>query len=121
MKKILIVEDERALAKALSLKLQGAGYETEIANDGEKALAYVTENKSKINLVLLDLMMPNLDGFGFLEAMKEKKISIPTIISSNLSQDEDIKRAKKLGAKDFFVKSDTPLAEIVKKIKKFVS
>lgn len=120
MKKILIAEDEKALARALSLKLQGAGYETEICSDGAEALTYLKKNKANVHLVLLDLMMPNMDGFAVLEGMKEAKISVPTVISSNLSQAEDIARAKKLGAIDFFVKSDTPLSEIIKKVKKYI-
>lgn len=115
-KTILIVEDEAPLSHALSLKLQNSGYETLVAEDGAKALALL--KKSTVDLVLLDLVMPNVDGFGVLEEVAKKWKDIPVIVSSNLSQDEDIHRAKSLGAKDFFIKSDTPLSAVIEKVKK---
>ena len=65
-------------------------------------------------------IMPQLDGFGVLNEIKSKDIKMPIIVVSNLSQDEDISKAKEMGATDFFVKSDTPVAEIVEKIKKYL-
>lgn len=99
------------MARALGLKLGHLGFETVIASNGEEALSLMEE--SKFNLVLMDLMMPKLDGFGTLQALKDKGIKTPVVILSNLSQAEDEKRAKALGAKKFFVKSDTPIALIV--------
>ena len=117
-KKILIAEDEVAIASALELKLQHSGFETVIAPDGEVAM---TELKAgKFDLVILDLMMPKLDGFGVLEEMKKAGIHTPVIVASNLSQPEDEKKAKDLGAKDFFVKSNVPLSDLVKKIEAHV-
>lgn len=111
-KKILIVEDERPLAHALELKFSHEGYEVEIATDGAEALKLA--NSSKYAAILLDLIMPNLDGFSFLEQMKNKS---PVIILSNLGQDEDKQRAEELGAVEYFVKSNTPITEIIKKVK----
>ncbi len=111
-KKILIVEDERPLAHALELKFTHEGYQVEIATDGEEALKLA--NASKYAAILLDLIMPNLDGFAFLEQMKKKS---PVIVLSNLGQDEDKQRAEELGAVDYFVKSNTPITEIIKKVK----
>ena len=108
------------MAKALSLKLSHEGFETEIAHDGQEALDMVKKKKKSYQLILLDLMMPKMDGFTFLAELKKEKIKIPTIVSSNLSQPEDIDRAKSLGAKDFFVKSDTPLSEVVSKVQKLI-
>lgn len=65
-------------------------------------------------MILLDLIMPHMDGFAFMEQLKKKS---PVIVLSNLGQDEDKERAKKLGAKDYFVKSNTPITEIIKKVK----
>ena len=61
--------------------------------------------------------MPNKDGFAVLEELKKKGSKIPVIVTSNLSQDEDAKRAKSLGAKDYFIKSNTPIKDIISHIK----
>lgn len=115
-KKILIAEDEKPMANALSLKLQSAGFETHVVNDGESAISAV--QASPYDLILLDLVMPKKDGFFVLEELRKLKIVTPVIVSSNLSQEEDIRRAKELGAQDYFIKSDTTLAEIVEKAQK---
>ncbi len=115
-KKILIAEDEKPMANALGLKLSSAGYETTLVYDGEAAMAAVKD--SSFDLILLDLVMPKKDGFFVLAELKKLRITAPVIVSSNLSQEEDIKRAKNLGAADYFIKSDTTLAEIVEKVKR---
>ena len=115
--KILIAEDEKAIARAMDLKLQYEGFETKVAVDGQQALDFL--QAEKFDLLILDLIMPQLDGFKVLAAMKEKNIKTPVIITSNLSQQEDIDKAKELGAFEFFIKSDTPIAQIVEKIKNF--
>lgn len=114
-KKILIGEDEKAIAKALQLKLSSSGYEVTNAYDGEQVIEFV--DKDQFDLILLDLIMPKLDGFGTLEKLKEMGNKTPIIILSNLSQKEDKKKVKELGAKDFFIKSNTPLSDIVDKVK----
>jgi len=118
MKKILIAEDEKPMAHALELKLNNSGFEAKAVFDGEEAMVELEQNK--YDLVLLDLMMPKLDGFGVLEKMKEKKMKVPTIVATNLSQESDIARAKDLGAVDYFVKSDTPIMEVIEHIKKII-
>ena len=114
-KRILIAEDEKPMANALSLKLRSVGFETSLAYDGESALAALKEGQ--FDLILLDLVMPKKDGFFVLTELKKLKITTPVIVSSNLSQEEDIKRARELGARDYFIKSDTTLAQIVDKVK----
>lgn len=113
-KKILIAEDEKPMANALSLKLQSAGFETYVAGDGEEALAAVTE--THYDLVILDLVMPKKDGFYVLEELKKLNITTPIIVASNLGQEEDKNKAKDLGACDYFIKSDTTLATIIEKV-----
>lgn len=115
-KKILIVEDEKPLARALELKLNHSGFETKLASDGEEALSILEDEK--FNLIILDLILPKMDGFEILSKLKERKNNIPVIVASNLSQLEDQKRAKELGVIDYFVKSDVSLVEIVKIVKK---
>jgi|SRR3989339_1306280 len=111
LQRILIVEDEKPMAHALELKLNHSGFETVVAFDGETALENL--KKQKFDLVLLDLMIPKLDGFGVMKAMKENKDKTPVIIASNLGQDDDAQKAKTMGAAWYFVKSDTPINKIV--------
>ncbi|MCX6723243.1 MAG: response regulator, partial [Candidatus Staskawiczbacteria bacterium] len=82
--KILIAEDERAIAGALNLKLNHEGFESKVALNGREAMDNL--QNEKFDLLILDLMMPQLDGYGVLTEMKEKGIKIPVIVASNLSQ-----------------------------------
>jgi len=118
-KKILIIEDEKPMARALELKLTHVGFEAVSAGNGEDGFAVLS--KGTFALVLLDLVMPKMDGFAVLEAMKEKGNKTPVMILSNLSQEEDEKRARALGAKEFFIKSNTPIAIIVEKVAQFLN
>jgi DNA-binding response OmpR family regulator len=114
-KKILIIEDEKPIAHAMELKLKKAGFDAQIAINGEEAIKLLEEDN--FDLALLDLVMPKMDGFGVLEEVKKKKIKIKIMVTSNLSQSDDIKKAKDLGAVDFLIKSDTSIVEIVDKVK----
>ena len=116
-KKILIAEDERPMARALELKLGNSGFETKAVYDGKEAYDELKENK--YDLVLLDLVMPILDGFTVLEKLEEEGIKVPIIVLSNLGQEEDVTRAKGLGAKDYFVKSNISLSDVVVHLNKF--
>ena len=115
-KKILIIEDEKALSRALELKLTHAGFEAKCVSNGEDGVALI--EKENFDLVLCDLVMPKMDGFEFLQFLQDKKIKLPVIVLTNLSQTEDEKRVRDLGAIDFFIKSNTPVVEIVEKVKK---
>ncbi|MEI8229596.1 MAG: response regulator [Candidatus Peregrinibacteria bacterium] len=116
---ILIVEDERPLAHALELKFRHEGFQTTIAMDGEEALKVAVAGDFKV--ILLDLIMPRMDGFTFLQELRKQGSSCPTIILSNLGQDEDKERAKQLGGVGYFVKSNTPIMEIVKQVQSIIS
>lgn len=113
-KKILIVEDERPLSHALEMKLKAQGFTTKVVVNGQDALAALETDT--YHMVLLDLIMPMMDGFGVLEAMKNKKLKIPVIVLSNLGQDEDRAKTKALGAIDYYVKSNTPIGEILARV-----
>jgi len=115
--KILIADDNKAIAMALDLKLQNEGFEVKTVFNGNEALAEL--EKEKFDLLILDLIMPQLNGFGVLKGIKEKGIKTPVIVSSDLSQTEDINKVKELGAVDFFVKSDMSVVEMVQKIKEY--
>ena len=120
MEKIIVLEDEHVLQKALSIELLGAGFEVLSALDGEAGLALV--KKELPDLVLLDLTMPKMNGFDVLKNLKEdvNTKSIPVIILSNLGQDEDKEKGLALGAKDYYVKSSTDLSLLTEKIKKVI-
>ena len=106
------------MARALEMKLTHEGFRVMAVFDGEAALAVLLEQK--IDLLILDLVMPKMDGFSVLRHIKEKGIALPVVVLSNLSQIEDEKKAKELGAREFCIKSDTPIAEIVKKVKQIL-
>lgn len=115
-KRILIVEDERPLAHALELKLNHEGYETAVASTGKEGLEKALTGK--FDLILLDLILPEMDGFAVMLELRSKKIKTPVVVLSNLGQDEDRKKAKDLGVIDYLVKSNAPLAEIISLVKK---
>jgi two-component system, OmpR family, response regulator VanR len=115
-KYILIVEDEKPLSHALELKLKNEGYEIVVATNGQEALDAI---KSKqFDVMLLDLMMPTMDGFQVLQQIQSDEQKPKAIfVLSNLSQQEDEERVLALGAKKFFIKSDTSLSTIVEEVK----
>ena len=117
-KKVLIVDDEKPIARTLSIKLNAGGIETAIAEDGETALDLIS--KEKYDLIVLDLLLPKIDGFTVLGEIRKKGIKTPVSIITNLSQPEDIQRAKDLGANDYFISSDISITEIVEYIKKSI-
>ena len=117
-KKILIVEDEKPMAHALELKLNSSGFSAKAVFNGQEAVN--TLAKENFDLILTDLMMPIMDGFALLADLQTKKSAIPVIVATNLGQQGDIDRAKSLGARDYFVKSDTPIAEVVGKVRKLL-
>lgn len=117
-KRILIVEDEKPVARALQLKLTHSGFESDIAVNGQAALKKLAADN--YDLVLLDLVMSNIDGFVVLEDLKARRFGVPIIVISNLGQEEDIRRAKSFGIKEYFVKSDTSLQSVVESIKEFL-
>ena len=121
MKKILIAEDEDILLNVLKDRFEVDGWEVTIAKDGMEAMEAI--KKSKLDLVLLDLLMPKKNGFEVLkEVMDNPELkNLPIIVLSNLGGDEDIKKALALGAKDYFVKTQHPMSEIVEKAKKYES
>jgi DNA-binding response OmpR family regulator len=116
MKKILIVEDDKFLANAYRVKLTKAGFETQLATDGDEAIKVLESFRP--DLIILDLVMPVKDGFTTLKELKEHESykTIPVIIASNLGQKEDREKALGLGASDFVVKSDINLNDLISKI-----
>lgn len=115
VKKILIAEDEKPLLHALTLKLQHEGFIVEPTTDGKECIALL--QKDDYDVILLDLIMPNVDGFQVMEYLQKHSKNIHILVLSNLSQDEDVQRAFQLGAEKFYVKANTALSAIVTDIK----
>ena len=118
MKKILIIEDEELLYNLLRKKLTTEGYDVSVSEDGQKGLDSMRRNAP--DLVLLDIVMPNKNGFEVMEEMKkdERLKNIPVIIISNSGQPVEIDRAKNSGAKDWLIKTEFEPLEVIKKVKK---
>ncbi|MEK7516947.1 MAG: response regulator [Patescibacteria group bacterium] len=114
--KILLIEDDRFFQKFYSRKLAEQNIETAIASDGEEGLLKMRQFMP--NLVLLDLIMPKVDGFAVLKARLEDPnlIKIPVIVFSTLGQEQDIENAKKLGATDYVNKSFFEFSSMMEKI-----
>lgn len=120
MKKILVVEDDKFLVNVYRIKLSKAGYEVQIAYDGQQALTMLEAFQPDI--ILLDLILPIKDGFTFLKEARQmdKFKNIPVIIASNLGQNEDVSKGLSLGANDYLIKSDTTLDILLDKIKALI-
>ena len=116
-KSVLIVEDAGAMQRALKNKLEGAGYEVLLANDGAEALDQIKGTKP--DLMLLDLIMPKLDGISVLREIKanEDLKEVPVIILTNLSSGDKVAEAMQLGTFDFLVKANYSLDDVLGKVK----
>jgi DNA-binding response OmpR family regulator len=114
--KVLIVEDEPAIARVLDLKLKQMGVTTTLINDGSIALDII--NKEDFDCVLLDLILPGADGFTILEAIRKNSKVTKVIIMTNLGQPEDRIRVEKLGITAYYVKSEVSISQLAEAVKK---
>ena len=119
--KILIVDDDNFLLNMYSLKFQKEGFEVMTANDGDSALAKVQDGLVP-DVVLLDIIMPSMDGLKFLETIREKKMisSSIVVILTNQSDSADIEKAKKLGIDGYIVKATTIPSEVLAEVTKIL-
>ena len=117
MQRILIIEDDKFLRELIIQKLGNEGYEVVEAAEGEEGLRKMKEEKP--DLVLLDLILPVIDGFEVLRRAKSEQdtASVPIIILSNLGQRDDVEKGIELGAVDYMIKAHFTPGEIVEKIK----
>lgn len=118
--KILIIEDETNLRKPLTLKLQAEGYEVEVADNGDQAIEVLRVQKD-FSLIILDLIMPQVNGFEVLKRLKEQKYQIPILVLSNLGQAEDKDKIEYDMVRDYFVKSDVTIRDVVDKTRELLS
>lgn len=120
-KTILFAEDEEILRELLSLKLKEEGYEVISVANGKEALERLKEGLDKNelpDLLLLDILMPEMDGFELMRKIQEDERlrEIPIIIISNSGQPVELEEAKRLGAKDWLVKTEFTSQEVVEKV-----
>lgn len=120
MGKILLIEDDALIVKIYSTRLKADGFTVLSADNGEDGIALA--EKELPNLIVLDVMMPRLDGFSVLEKLRGNVSlhSIPILVYSNLAQDQEIEKAKQLGATEFIVKANISPTELVNKIKSYI-
>lgn len=115
-KKILLIEDEQSLVDLLVAKLKKEGYEVEFAYNGEDG--YNKVGTWKPDLILLDIIMPKMDGYEVLEKLNEDKSKVPVIIISNSGQPVEIEKTKKLGAVDHLIKTEFNPDDVLEKVVK---
>ncbi len=118
--KILLAEDDKFISLAYKDGLSRSGFEVVHAMTGTEAVALA--RKSKPDIILLDIIMPEMNGFEVLEELNKdvdlKKI--PVVILSNLGQDSDIERSRELGADDYLIKSNVAMSEVVEKVNQII-
>ena len=114
---VLIVEDDVFLAEIYQKKFEMEGFKVSMASNGEKGLADM--KKKKPDIVLLDILLPKLDGFAVLEAAKEDSTikNIPIILLTNLGQKDDVQRGLDEGAEDYLIKTHFKPSEVVDKVR----
>lgn len=119
-KKILLIEDEEIMVNLLERKLTKEGYEVLVARDGEEGLKKIKEMVPKPDLVLLDIIMPKMNGFEVMEKMNEDEElkKVPIIVISNSGQPVELDKAKKMGAKDWLIKTEFDPKTVIEKVQK---
>ncbi|OGF87209.1 hypothetical protein A3B19_03160 [Candidatus Giovannonibacteria bacterium RIFCSPLOWO2_01_FULL_46_32] len=115
--KVLIVDDDAFLLDMYAIKFRESGFAVDIAKNGEEALA--KSKSANPDVILLDIVMPKMDGFDVLRALKKDNLApnAVIVILTNLGQKEDVERGLKLGASDYVVKAHFTPSEVVAKVK----
>lgn len=115
--KILIIEDDSYISDMYRIKLENSGYEVIVASDGIEGFKAL--EKQKPNVILLDIVMPKMNGFNVLKMIKNDSNykNIPVILLTNLGQEENVKRGFELGAASYIIKAHFTPSEVVEKIK----
>jgi len=120
MKKILLVEDEPFLTDIYTTKLERTGFEVQLVTEGDKVLGVLKEFKP--DLLVLDIILPNLDGWEVLRKIRKEKgfEELPVIILSNLGQKQEVMKGLNLGATKYLIKAHYTPSELVEEIKKIL-
>lgn len=115
---VLIIDDEKPIAKALEAKLKSAGFTVTISDNGEEGMHQLAKNS--FSVVLLDILMPVMNGWTVLETLKQMKSNAKVIVITNSGQEEDENKAKELGAVGYIVKSNETLARVVELVNNYL-
>ncbi len=120
--KILIVDDDMFLLDMYALKFKESGFNVEVATSGNEALQKVENISSLPDIILMDILMPGMDGFELLRQLKEKQSlkEVKMVMLSNLGQKEEVSRGLDLGANDYIIKAHNTPSEVVDKIKQIL-
>ena len=120
-KHILIVEDDVFLSGIYQKKFEVEGFKVTMAGDGEKG--YSEAKKKKPDLILLDILLPKLDGFAVLEKLKADVVTkdIPVVLLTNLGQKDDVEKGVEMGAEDYLIKVHFKPSEVVDKVRKILN
>lgn len=118
--KILIIEDDDILGRVLKEKFEKENFSVNLVVSGNAVIS--SANKNKPDIILLDIILSKKDGITVLRELKADSNlkNIPVIIISNLGDDEKIKESLKIGAKDYFIKTQHSINEIVEKVNKYL-
>lgn len=116
---ILLVEDDAFLRETIRLSLEEHGVRVTEAANGDEAIEHIA--KERPGLLLLDLLMPKRDGYAVLSYIREHALTFPVIILSNLSDYLDSEKCAKLGAKEYFVKSDMDEEDLWNTLQKYLT
>lgn len=116
--KVFIVEDDRMLCDMYQMKFTSEGFDVWNASNGVEALKLLEKNGAP-DIILLDIIMPQMDGFTMLEKLKENPVwkNIAVILLTNLGQENDVKKGLAMGANDYLVKANLTPAQVVEKVK----
>lgn len=114
VRSILIAEDDKPMAAALQGKLERAGFSVVVVFNGEDALEQ-TKQKT-FDLIISDLVMPMKNGFDLIRDLRASGNQTPIIVSSNLNQEEDLRKIMQLGANGYFSKADTTISQVVERV-----
>lgn len=120
-KKILLIEDDSFISQMYAMKFKQTNFDFLVARDGVKGLELA--KKEKPDLVLLDIILPEIDGFEILRRLKEDPLlqAIPVVLLTNLGQQENIQKGVAMGAKDYIIKAHYTPQEVVEKVQSFLT
>jgi DNA-binding response OmpR family regulator len=121
MKKILIIEDDPFLSEMYAAKFSQSGFQTEVVADGKKGIEKIRTDKP--DLILLDIVLPKMDGFEILKKIKEDSVlkKIPVVLLTNLGQKNEVEKGLSLGADEYIIKAHFTPTAVVAKVKEILS
>lgn len=120
MAKVLLIEDDPLLIDIYTTKLKQSGFEVEVVEQGDKAVAFVQETRPDV--ILLDIVLPHVDGWEILEQLQRQETTknVPVAVLSNLGQKEEIEKGLRMGAAKYLIKAHYTPSEVVEEVKQLL-